>query len=365
MERMTSGLSLPLGRPFGIPVRAHASLFLVLALFTFSRLGDGHRPLLLIAFLVAVFGCVLLHELGHALAARSCGIATREIVLHFFGGLAILERLPRGWQEVWITIAGPLVNLVLAIVLVATAIVGDFPLAAEGRLQAPGDLVALLALANLGLFVFNLLPAFPLDGGRLLRGALATAIGHVTATVIAVRLAQLVAVGLLALAIAQMQIVLGAIALFVLLQAASELARTRQIAPLLDHRAKSAMFGPLPLLDADERALDAAERLGTGAPLALVRDRGGKPLGLLRADMLRRALLTGESECAVGELVRGEAPSVTEETSLYRVIELLHVAPNGAVVVTRDGDVVGAVDAPAIDRHLKALRRAAAAADQR
>lgn len=179
--------TLPLGRVAGIPLRLHLTFLLLLALPIFFGSGLSGAY-----FLLAVFGCVLLHELGHALAARRFGIPVREIVLYPIGGVARLESVPTPKQELWVTAAGPAVNVVLAAALFSW-------LAATGQaanVLQPGasSFAERLLWANVALLAFNLIPAFPLDGGRIMRAALALRIGEAPATRLAARIGQLLAV---------------------------------------------------------------------------------------------------------------------------------------------------------------------------
>ena len=176
--------SWKLGRFAGIDTHVHASFLLVVlwaAWAAYSGAGTALAMLLGVLFLLAVFGSVLLHEYGHALVARRFGIATRRITLLPIGGVAQLEGQPRTpRQELAIALAGPAVNLVIA--------AGIFLLGAFTGLASPYGLLGSLMIANLWLAGFNLLPAFPMDGGRALRALLATRIGGARATEIAVQI---------------------------------------------------------------------------------------------------------------------------------------------------------------------------------
>jgi Zn-dependent protease len=189
--------SFRLGSAFGIPLYVHWSLLLVPAVAALSQSHEGPLDVLLaVAVAVGVFGCVLLHELGHALAARSYGIRTRDITLYLLGGVARLEQMTeKPSQELVIALAGPAVNVaivaLLTPVLTVCAALGLFQLGG-GVLSASGSPAGLLALfllllcaANVLLVLFNLLPAFPMDGGRVLRALLSLGMPRVRATEIA------------------------------------------------------------------------------------------------------------------------------------------------------------------------------------
>lgn len=175
--------SWKLGRFKGIDAYVHASFLLLLAWAAwaaFQGAGSGLAALLGVVFLIGVFGSVLLHEFGHALTARHYGIRTRRIVLWPIGGIAQLEGQPRTpKQELHIALAGPAVNFVLA--------AGLWGLISIAGLPSYG-LLASLMVANLTLGLFNLVPAFPMDGGRILRAFLATRMGGGRATELAVKI---------------------------------------------------------------------------------------------------------------------------------------------------------------------------------
>ena len=181
--------SFKIARIAGIDVRIHATFVLLLALMAaFS----GHSGAF--TFTCLVFGCVLLHEFGHAFAARRYGIHTPDITLLPIGGVARLERMPdRPAQEIVVAIAGPLVNVAIAALLWAGL---GFPtdLFHSGSLRGLGaSLPRSLLVVNVSLVLFNLIPAFPMDGGRILRALLAMLLEYSRATHIAAVLGQVCA----------------------------------------------------------------------------------------------------------------------------------------------------------------------------
>src|SRR5579864_4120007 len=167
------GWSWHLGRLFGIEVRLHATFLVFLAWVALSHLIRGHAigtAAAGVAYVLAVFAIIVLHELGHALTARRFGIATRDITLLPIGGVARLERMPtKPSQEFLVAIAGPAVNFALALLLFAGVVaMGTIEDAAHWTLVG-GPLLAKLMWTNVALGAFNLIPAFPMDGGRVLR----------------------------------------------------------------------------------------------------------------------------------------------------------------------------------------------------
>jgi Zn-dependent protease len=211
--------SWKIGRFAGVDTHVHASFLLLVAWAAwaaYSGAGTGLAAVLGVLFLLAVFGSVLLHELGHALVARRYGIHTRRIVLLPIGGIAQLEGQPQTpRQELAIALAGPAVNFAIAAVLFVLS----------GLVGAPSGwgLLGSLMFANLALGLFNLLPAFPMDGGRALRAILATRVGGRRATEVAAYIGKVAAIafGIIGLFTNPMLVI---IAVFIWFAANAELA---------------------------------------------------------------------------------------------------------------------------------------------
>lgn len=186
------GWSINLFRIRGIQLALHASFLLLLAYAAYEGWSDGgwEQMLWSIGILVGFFACVVLHELGHSFTAMAYGIGVRRILLMPIGGMAELDSIPRQpGRELLITLAGPAVNFVIAGILWALVGFGgdDYPANATGFGQ-------LLLEANLWMGCFNLLPVFPMDGGRILRALLATQLPYVRATFWAATVAKVLAV---------------------------------------------------------------------------------------------------------------------------------------------------------------------------
>jgi len=193
MFRAMQGWSWSLGRIFGIDTRVHATFLLIVGWAAFSAISQGGTllaGLLSVAFLLVVFASVFLHELGHALTARHYGINTRRIILSPLGGLAELEggMMPPK-TELWVALAGPAVSFALAGVF--------FGLASFSGDWSPTSFIGALAWANLMIATFNMLPAFPMDGGRVFRAALSPRLGYRRATELAAKVGRFAGIGMM------------------------------------------------------------------------------------------------------------------------------------------------------------------------
>ncbi len=239
--------SWKLGRFAGIDAYVHASFLLLVAWAAWAAwagAGTGLAVVMGVAFLLAVFASVLLHELGHALTARRYGIRTRRIILSPIGGIAQLEGMPRRPQhELWVALAGPAVNFVLAAALWLVMPV-------FGGASLVGQLVGSVMVANVGLGLFNLVPAFPMDGGRVLRALLAGRVGSRRATEVAASVGKAIAVVMGVVGLLWGPLMLTMVAAFVWLSGRAELQAAR--AGAYDGMASS--FGRSPSGDRRGRA---------------------------------------------------------------------------------------------------------------
>lgn len=235
--------SWKLGRLFGIPVFVHPTFLLLVVFAAFTGPRGPLGAIFSVVVLVTIFSCIVLHELGHALMARYFGIPTRDITLYPIGGVARLERLndsPR--QEFCIALAGPAVNLILVLLLAPVffglALAGGLARFSpeltldNGWLALATQFVFVIGASNGVLMVFNLAPAFPMDGGRVFRALLTPFFGTFRATLVAVWLGFFLAGAVAALAIFKGFPMLVLVALFVVLAGQQELLMARRRALL-------------------------------------------------------------------------------------------------------------------------------------
>jgi Zn-dependent protease/CBS domain-containing protein len=348
--------SLKIGSVAGTAVRVHVTFLLFLAwIFGVSYVSGGAEAAWNgLLFMVLLFLCVLLHEFGHIFTARAFGVRTPDVVLLPIGGVARLERIPeRPSEEFLVAIAGPAVNVVIALILLAAggAHLSTSHLAAVGSAnESPIDR---LAMVNLFLALFNLIPAFPMDGGRVLRALLATRLGYVRATEIAATIGQWVAFALGFLGLFGNPLLIF-IAIFVYLAAASEahLVATRAMSRGVPVTA--AMQTQFATLTPGEHVDSAVETLLRTSQVHFpVVDGNGRPLGLLARNDLIRALKERGPQAPVAEVMTGSIPTVSNRRSLDEAFRLLQEQSAPAVgVVDAAGRLAGIVTSETIGEML-------------
>ena len=243
--------NLKLGSISGIKIIVHWTFFFLIAWIVFTEIkanGNTNSIIFNVVLLLAVFVCVVLHELGHALTAKHFGINTQKITLLPIGGVASLERIPESpKQELLVTLAGPLVNIIIAILLYIVIPVNElmrlnftetFETLSNFTVQ---NFLFYLFIVNVGLVIFNIIPAFPMDGGRILRAILAIKKGRIKATQIASNIGQFIAVIFLLLGLMYNPF-LVIIALFVFLGAYGENQIVQQLELIKGHSVEEAMM---------------------------------------------------------------------------------------------------------------------------
>ncbi len=351
------GWSLSLGRIAGTEIRLHITFILLIAWFGVAAglKGGPAAALDAIAITLAIFICVLLHEYGHALVARRFGITTRDITLLPIGGVATIERTPENpRQELMVALAGPVVNIAIAVLLftVFGATVG----ADYGTVSIDDekiDFVTRLALVNVMLATFNLIPAFPMDGGRILRAFLSFWLDRTRATEISAKVGQAVAFGLGFLGLFGNPILLF-ISLFVFLAAthetyAVELSEATKGAPLSD-----ATITAFDALDSGSTVGQAVERLLTTSQREFpVTDGAGRLRGVLTRDGIIQALTENGPDTPVLDVMVHDVATVNRRAPLSEAVAKLQASGQPLVgVVDDDGKVVGIITLENIAEYL-------------
>lgn len=340
--------SLHIARIAGIDVKIHLTFFLLLAFIAsvYYRHGGSAAAIDGVLFVSLVFLSVLLHEFGHALAARRFGIRTPDITLLPIGGLARLERIPENpKQELVIAIAGPLVNVAIAAVLyVFLGLTGGLPHPSTIE-QAGVSMPLRLLTANVVLVLFNLIPAFPMDGGRVLRAFLAMRMEYARATNIAATIGQALAFlfGTWGLLHSPPIPMLVLVAVFVFLGAGQEAALAQLRSASAGLPVSSAMvtqFVSLPRQAALHDAVDAL--LQTAQHEFPVIDGSGAVSGILTRDDLIVALRKSGADTPVAEVMRVKVPAVHHSMPMDRALMLIQESGCDALpVLDSAGRLVG------------------------
>jgi Zn-dependent protease/CBS domain-containing protein len=347
------GGAFKIGRLSGIDVRVHWTFFLLLAFFAFigyQNSGSLAGVLTPIAAIVALFVCVVLHEFGHSLMAQRLGIVVRSITLLPIGGVSNLESLPeKPSDEVKITLAGPLVNVVLAPIFFGVGLL----LGAEPRMPTDlftgigsvGQFFFYLGYLNVVLALFNLIPAFPLDGGRVLRGALATRLGAVRATEIASRVGQLFAAAFFLIGLLGGNFILALIAVFIFFGANGEAQMVRQ-RELTSGLSVSDVMGTKPRTETVTpyhtfgQVLDSVIH-GYQEDFPVV-DKGGRLVGMITRDEIMAAAHSPERYSSVRDLMKTDVSTISSEADLFEdALPVLQQSGLRALPVTENGELVG------------------------
>jgi Zn-dependent protease len=336
--------SIKVGRLFGIDVFIHFTFLLLLGFLAFVYWRNTQRieaAIVGVGFFIALFGCVLLHELGHALMARRYGIKTRDITLLPIGGVARLEKMPeKPMQEFWVALAGPAVNVVIAAGLFAWLWLTRTLVPVEELSVTGGSLLERLMIVNLFLVAFNLLPAFPMDGGRVLRALLAMRLGRRRATAIAANIGQGMAI-LFGIVGFLHNPFLIFIAIFVFLGAQAEAGAVEMQSALEGLRVRDGMMTRFRALSTQDSLSKAVEELLAGSQQDFPVLENSAPVGILRRNDLVKALSEGRREATVGEVMCRQCETVDELSPLKQAVESMHARQCASVPVSRGGAVVG------------------------
>jgi Zn-dependent protease len=345
--------SFTVARPFGIPLRVHWTFAVLLLWILVSGARQGGTlasGVVSVVFMLGVFLCVVLHELGHALVARRYGSRTRDITLLPIGGVASLEKIPeKPAQELAVAVAGPLVNVVIAGGLfLLTGLAWQEGIAALLAADRPGfhlgHLLASLAAVNVWLVLFNLIPAFPMDGGRVLRAILASVVGRLRATRLAARIGQGLAA---AMAVAGLFLspMLILIAIFVWIAGAGELQQTANQSALRGLPVGAAMQRRFQVLGVEDTLQVAADELLASAQQDFPVTTGGRldePIvGVLTRTDLLAAFARGAHGARVREIMRPGCAAVDEADPLDAAVEAMRISRCPLVPVSSQGRLVG------------------------
>lgn len=357
------GNSLHIGTFWKIPVKIHWSFGILLLFVVYTAFTNGFKLWQSIGFIVyflLLFLCVVLHEYGHALTARKFGVETRDILLSPIGGVARLESIPdKPLQEFYIALAGPLVNIIIAITvgLVLFLITGqvfpdDFT---SFRFDEPAEFVGYIVFMNLALFMFNLIPAFPMDGGRVLRSLLAAKMGKVKATMIAMRIGRILAIGFIVFGIFNSQLILSLIGLFIFMMAGQEYDQTRVMALLAGTKVRDIMrtsYSQLHLSDSVSSVIEKYYR--EGEQNFLVFDSMGNLSGTIPEMVIKKVLKGKNKEMLTAQqLMTPSIAMVSPDDTLKDVTISMNEKGSAIVAVLDNNHIVGVIDKNNIENYIR------------
>ena len=342
--------SLVLGKVAGIKIQVHWSFTLLLVWVMISNLkggGDFPAALFSVGLVLVLFVCVILHELGHALMAKRFGIGTKSITMLPIGGVASLEKMPeKPAEELLVALAGPAVNVFIVLFLLLIVPLGIYaefsPQELETLLSKPSwkTLGLYLLLANAMLVFFNLIPAFPMDGGRVLRALLGYRFSRAKATAIAAGLGQAVSFLFLILGLF-FNPFLVIIAVFVYFGAYAENQMVQQEDRLRGHTVKDALLTEIHTLSKADSLSVAIEHILHGTEKDfLVLENSGVCGVLLNADIVRHA---AQMETPVSEIMRTHFPKVSPDLGLTETFQLMSQTGIKFLPVIQENRLLGAI----------------------
>lgn len=351
--------NLSLGSISGIKIKVHWTFFFLIIWIAFDELkrgGTTESVLFNIAFILAVFLCVVLHELGHALTAKRFGVRTRKITLLPIGGMAILDKIPESpKQELLITIAGPLVNVIIAILLYFIIPVQEFTdlnfgeafnVLSKFTLQ---NFLFYLYIANVGLAVFNIIPAFPMDGGRILRALLAMKMNRVKATQIAASTGQFIAVIFLLVGLLYNPFLIF-IALFVFLGAYGENQIVQQLSLLKGHNVEEAMLTDITTFNPEDSIAIVVKKIISGTENNFVVIENQSVIGLLyHEDIINNS----NKNIKVKDIMNTNYKAVKSSDDLKKVYNLIHSNVKTFFPVINQGKLIGAIDYTNLNEYIR------------
>lgn len=335
----------------GIDLKLHVTFGFIILIAAMSWATAGAAGIAFgVGLILLLFACVTLHEFGHALAARSYGIPVREVVLLPIGGIAMLEQpIRRPIQELVIAAAGPAVNVAIIALLIPVLYVMGEPittppslLGSDGMTPSFNAAVHWLLGANLTLVLFNLVPAFPLDGGRILRGILGLFVEWSVATRWAARTGQLLAVGMGGWAVLQGHPMLAATAAFIFFAAASTDAAERAHTVLSQYPTGTAYTRRPVILTETDRVNAAAGELLTTYQTDFAVMRGSTLLGVVQQSDILRAVAAGGGESPVTSVMR-QVVTVTAADSLDHTVQQILASGISVAAVYRDTRFAGLI----------------------
>ncbi|MDO8366798.1 MAG: site-2 protease family protein [Saprospiraceae bacterium] len=340
--------ALFLGSVAGIRIYIHWTFLILIGWIVFSNLRTGantQEVLWSVLFVLTIFACVTLHELGHALTAKRYHIKTRDITLLPIGGVANMESIPENpKEELLVALAGPAVNVVIFGILYLAI---GHTITEESFLQlktiGPDNFLFAVMFVNLWLAIFNLIPAFPMDGGRVFRALLAFRMDRARATRIAAGLGQVLAMGFVFLGLFYNPFLVF-IGVFVFLGAQAEANQTQTHALLHGHTVRDALWESSPEIESAATIRMAADRLLEGQNKYFLVVHDGKPEGSIGRDEIIRALRDLGETASVREAMRKDLLYLSPEMPIEAALRQMQTQNQEFALVSSNDQIVGALD---------------------
>lgn len=342
----TGLLSINLGTVAGIPIRLHWSFLLFLVWIALLELGADRNPFDEITFLIAVFFCVLLHELGHAFMAKQFDVKTKNITLYPIGGVASLTGRTTPAGDLLIAIAGPVVNLVLMVVLAPytdfVTLLSEVP---DERVLVNLSIVERLFIVNTVLFIFNLIPAYPMDGGRIVRAGLSMLWNEERSALISSRLSQILSVMMLVLGLYIGDIFLSVISVIIFISATQENLFYKTKAAVAGRTVKEVM------VDVDKLQLfthgtligeacdSCLKSLQDDFPVVL----GSDVLGTVSKEEIFKSVAIGDKDNYLSDIMNRELLFARREDELLPLVEKMRSGSHSPILVVEDEKLIGMV----------------------
>jgi len=342
--------ALTLGRPFGIRVAVHWTFLLIIAWIVFLNLQQGagtQQIIYSVLFIIALFICVVIHELSHSLMARRYGIPTRSITLLPIGGLADLQKMPEEpKQEFSVSVAGPLSNIAIAIVLsVLLLITNNFNFSTSNLQGITGkNFFLILMFANLMLAIFNLLPAFPMDGGRIFRSLMAMYFSREKATYVAMNMGKIFAFGLAVLGIFANPFLIF-IAIFIFIGAQKEYEQIRYKSVLSGYKVKDILMHEFTSLR-EEKTLQTAVSMLLDGPQQrfVIVDNENKVKGILTRNNIIQGLSKHGDDLLIRQIMNRNITTFDPYTSLEKAYQIMQKQRITMAPVVQNEKLVGIID---------------------
>jgi Zn-dependent protease len=340
--------SWKIARIAGIDVYIHATFFILVAWFGYhywTAQGTLAAALEGMAYIIALFTCVVLHEFGHALTAKRYGIVTSNITLLPIGGVASMERLPENpLEEIKVALAGPLVNVVIASVLYLWLNVNGVHVDGEEFATTGGPFLYRLMIVNIFLALFNLLPAFPMDGGRVLRAAMAIRMPHHLATKRAAAVGQCFAVFFGMVGFSYGNPFLMLIAVFLWVGAGAENQSEQMKNSLAGATASDAMLTEFHVLAPEDTLTKAIHYTLAGSQKDFPVGNQHQIIGVLTQKYLLEALQQYGENFEVGKLNLSPIKTIEKHTPIQQLLDEIQIDKNHMLAVNDANKIVGIIN---------------------